>query len=147
MMRLLVILIMLGCAFPAQAYIDDTDADEAAATAGEQNTNLHRLTDIGNNKLKDLKKRDEYIRRAEAAGQVISASAFDDLDDFAHRDEVQMHIKRTLSDVGKRVKDPSLLRLKTENEVYVLLAQIEAKQIRDAEVAEKLSNSIRRKRP
>ncbi len=145
-MKIIILIFLFGfIIMPAQAYMEDNRAGETQLTAGEQNSNLHKLSSRGNEILKKLKQADAYVERAQAAGKRVNASALEDLLNSDQKDKAEQEMERFAATVKKQTADPSHLKVSPENELFTLFVKLGNEQQRDSETARQLVADLKRR--
>ena len=144
-MRIILFLFLICFSIaPAYAYKEDNRAGEAQATAGEQNTNLYRLNSKGKIALKKLKQASEYVERSKAAGKTVKASAIEDLLLSGKAEDEKMEINRLTEAAAKQLEKPLQLKVAENHAVYETIAQMQASQIKDKQIAKTLAQQLGR---
>ncbi len=143
-----IFLVVIFCfaSYPASAYIEDSRAGETQMTAGEQNSNLHRLHSRGTEILKKLKQADEYIGRAQASGKQVNASALEDLLNSEQKDRAEHEIERLSAGVGQQTAEYAKLRVVPDHNTFELLTKMHPQQQKDREMAQQLSVVLQQRR-
>lgn len=140
-MRLIIILyIFLSFISPAQAYIEEDNTGRAEASAGDQNTNMHRLNARGDYYIKKLKKIDEFVSKGNDISS-LDISNVDDLNNFEQKDREEQYNKKLLAEVVKTTSNPATLKENTKPDLYASLAAIN--ETRDTEIAAALQRQFR----
>lgn len=143
----IILLVFIICisALPASAYKEDNRFGETQLTAGEQNSNLHRITNRGIEILKKLKKADDYVNRVQSAGRQVNASALEDLLNSDQKDKIEQEIEKQAAEVRLLTAEPAKLRATPDYAAYEYLANLHLSQQKDKEIARQLSLQLRRR--
>ena len=145
-MRIILFVLMIGFwASPASSYIEDNREGETQLTAGEQNSNYHRLSSRGIEALKKLKQADEYIERVQASGRRVNASALEDLLNSEQKDRNEQELEKLIASVRQQTADYTKLKTAYNHDVFELLSGLQSSQQRDALTAQQLSNQLLRR--
>lgn len=141
-MRLIIILyILISFVPPAYAYIEENNAGDAEASAGDQNTNLYRLNARGDYYIKRLKKIDEFAAKGGGSLSGVDISSIEGIDSFEQKDREEQQNKKLLAEVVKAVSKPATLVVANKPEIYSSLTSVDG--IRDAEVAITLQKQLK----
>lgn len=140
---LLVFLVCLSIS-PAYAYKEDDRSGEAQTTAGDQNTNLHKLNSKGIIAVKKLKQASEYIERTKASGKAVNVTAFEDLLNSDQEDRERQELQRSVDEITKQIKNLQKLTVKTDHAVFETFAKMQASQVKDRQAVRVLAQQLKR---
>lgn len=141
-MLILTFVILLSCS-PAFAYIEEDTVGMAEATAGEQNTNMHKLNARGDYFVKNLKKIDEYAQKNKGA-VLVDLSNIGDINDFEKKNSEELQNKKMAEEVARAVVNTQQLRVVVKPDVYSSLHAIN--EVRDTQIVSVLQKQLRGKR-
>lgn len=146
-MKVLLLVFGLFClsVSPAVAYLDDTVAGEAEATAGEQNSNLYRLNSLSTVSIKKLKKIDEVMAKNPNKISNLDMDQIEQLVD-SKAGETQQILDKALKDAIKRTKSPITLKNSVSNSTYIAFKSLSAACVKDKQIALALRDKIQRGR-
>ena len=141
----IILLIFLFCFLisPAHAYKEDNRSGEAQLTAGEQNTNLHKLSSKGAIVIKKLKKASEYVERKKAAGKSVNATDFDDILLSDKAEEEKQILKNITANISQKAENPRNLTIVSDYAVYEILLNMQDRQFRDKQIVAALRQQLR----
>ena len=144
-MKIILVIFAIGLMIsPAYAYKEDSRAGETQLDAGQQNSNLHRITDRGIEALKKLKQADDYIERVQATGKQVNANALEDLLNYEQKDKAEKEIEKLTAEVSVQVKNSGNLVVVPDHSVYEQITRLNAMQQKDKELAGQLLQLQRR---
>lgn len=127
---------------PAYAYVEEDTAGMTEMSAGDQNTNMHKLSARGDYFVKKLKKLDEYA--VKNGGRALDISDVDDIVSFEEKTREEQLSERILANVTATTAEPQRLKIVVKPEVYSTLAAVN--EVRDAEIASMLQKQLKRGR-
>jgi hypothetical protein len=142
------ILFSFFIASPSYAYLEEADDGSVKLSAGEQNTNMYRMTSKGKMALKKLKQIDEMMARGYAAGDGSAKNVrevtqiVDEQNDAAVRATAEQ-VRQTI----RLLENKSSLQQMNSGQTVQMIAGISASQSRDSEIASALLQTLSRRRP
>lgn len=145
-MKIILFVLLIGFwTSPASSYIEDNREGETQLTAGEQNSNYHRLSSRGVEALKKLKQADEYIERVQASGRRVNASALEDLLNSEQKDRNEKELEKLVATIRQQASDHTKLKVAYNHDVFELLTRLQSSQQKDRETAQQLSVQLLRR--
>lgn len=144
-------IILLGFMFlinPSQAYVEESDDGSTKLSAGEQNTNMYRITSQGKVALKKLKQIDELMAKSPTAGDGSAknvaqvAQIVDEQNDAAVRIAAEQ-----ARQTAKLLENKSALKNNDNGQTVQMIISAAQTQTKDAEVAATLLQTLLRRRP
>ncbi len=145
-MKIILVIFAIGFMIsPAYAYMEDSRVGETQLTAGEQNSNLHRVSNRGIEALKKLKQADDYIERVQATGKQINATALEDLLNSEQKDKAEQEIERLAANIGTQIKNIGSLKVSPDHNTYERISQLRQSQQKDRELAVRLAQQLLRR--
>ena len=137
---LVVLFLMLINVAAVQAYLEENTAGLARTSAGDQNTNLHKLSVLGKLKVRQLK--DSEIKDAYQAGKIRA----DELGDLSQTmvtapDLAAKQLDKLQKTVAAKTQNPAQL-IKQNYNIYRELSAITAENIRDTQTAAALRQEV-----
>ena len=133
---------------PSQAYVEETDDGSTKLSAGEQNTNMYRMTSQGKVALKKLKQIDEMMAKSPTAGDGSAknvaqvAQIVDEQNDAAVRLAAEQARQTT-----KLLENKSALKNSDNVQSLQMIISAAQTQTKDAEIATTLLQTLLRRRP
>lgn len=127
----------------AFAYVDETNADEAQMSAGDQNTNLFKMQAEGETYIKKFKEINQMIEK-QGGNSYAGSTDIDSLIRNSQRSEEEKELDRLLSLVEKNTENAKVLRIVPAHEVYETISAISHREIYDTDVAAATLVEIRR---
>lgn len=133
--------IFLCLASPAFAYIEENNAGLAEMSAGDQNTNMHKLSTRTDYLVKKLKKIDEYASKNKDEISSFSISGIEDISAMEQKDREKQQNKKLLDEIIKMSVNPQSLKNTVKADVFVSLLNIN--EVKDTEIAEILQRQLK----
>ncbi len=134
--------------FPSYAYLEETDDGSTKLSAGEQNTNMYRMTSKGKIALKKLKQIDEIMARGYAAGDG-SAKNVQEVTQIV--DEQNDATVRAAAEQARQtanlLQNKSALQQKNNRQAVQMIISVSSLQSRDSEMAADLLQTLSRRKP
>ena len=127
----------------AFAYVDETNADEAEMSAGDQNTNLFKMQAEGETYIKKFKEINQLIER-QGGNSYAGTTDVDQLIRNSQLSEQEKELDSLLVMVEKNTENVKELRVIPSHEVYANISAESRKQIYDTDVAATTLAEIRR---
>jgi len=141
-MRVLVLLYILLCfSAPAFAYIEENNVGMAEMSAGDQNTNIHKLSTRTDYLIKKLKKIDEYATKNKDEVSSLNVSDIEDISIMEQKDREKQQNKKLLEEIIKTTANPQTLKEAVKPDVYTSL--FSTNEVRDSEIALALQKQLR----
>lgn len=144
-MRLLFWILTLCFLQTAQAfaYVDETNADEAQMSAGDQNTNLFKMQAEGDTYIKKFKEINQLLERQGDSSYAGTADV-DQLIRNSQLSEQEKKLDSLLEMVEKNTANVKTLRVVPAHDVYAAITATGNKQIFDTDIAASVLAEIRR---
>ena len=144
-MRLLFWILTLCFLQAAQAfaYVDETNADEAEMSAGDQNTNLFKMQAEGETYIKKFKEINQLLER-QGGNSYVGTTDVDQLIRNSQLSEQEKELNALLTMVEKNTENAKALRVIPSHDVYANISAESRKQIYDTDVAATTLAEIRR---
>ena len=123
--------------------MDETNADEAEMSAGDQNTNLFKMQAEGETYIKKFKEINQLIER-QGGNSYAGTTDVDQLIRNSQLSEQEKELDSLLIMVEKNTENAKALRVIPSHEVYANISAESRKQIYDTDVAAATLAEIRR---
>lgn len=123
--------------------MDETNADEAEMSAGDQNTNLFKMQAEGETYIKKFKEINQLIER-QGGTSYAGTTDVDQLIRNSQLSEQEKELDSLLIMVEKNTENVKALRVIPSHEVYANISAESRKQIYDTDVAAATLAEIRR---
>lgn len=123
--------------------MDETNADEAEMSAGDQNTNLFKMQAEGETYIKKFKEINQLIER-QGGTSYAGTTDVDQLIRNSQLSEQEKELDSLLVMVEKNTENAKALRVIPSHEVYANISAESRKQIYDTDVAAATLAEIRR---
>lgn len=141
-------LFSLFVSFPSYAYLEEADDGSTKLSAGEQNTNMYRMTSKGKIALKKLKQIDEMMARGYAAGDGSAQNVAQVSQIVAEQNDAAVRAAAEQArQTAQILENKSALQQKNTGQAVQMIINVAAFQVRDSEIAASLLQTLSRRRP
>lgn len=135
-------------AFPSYAYLEETDDGSTKLSAGEQNTNMYRMTSKGKIALKKLKQIDEMMARGYAAGDGSAKNVQEVTQIVDEQNDVTVRAAAEQArQTANLLQNKSALQQKNNGQTVQMIISVSSSQSRDSETAADLLQNLSRRKP